>query len=63
MARLTLADAIVSNRLADFAIQAEASGVGPAVRSQVDKMVGHNTAPLPEDQTSHFPADDCLRET
>ena len=61
--KLTLAEALASNRLSDFAAQAEAEGVGPADRTQFDKMLERVTAPLPEDQTSHLPAGDCLPET
>lgn len=50
--RLTLAEALRDGRLADFAAQAEAAGVGPIVRADFDAMVGRITAPLPEDQTS-----------
>lgn len=55
MTRLTLAEALASNRLADFAAQAEAEGVGPADRSQFEALVGRLTAPQPEDQTSRSP--------
>jgi len=60
--KLTLAEALASKRLSDFAAQAEAEGIGPADRSQFEKMVGRVTAPLPEGQTSHLPAGDCLPE-
>ena len=55
MRRLTLAEALASDRLSDFAEQAEADGIGPADRSQFDAMVGRITAPLPEGQTSRLP--------
>jgi hypothetical protein len=60
---LSLADALASNRLSEFVVQAEKQGVGPADRTQFDKMVGHITAPLPVDQTSHLPVGDCSPET
>ena len=52
---LTLAEAIADGRLQDFALQAEAQGIGPADRSQFDALVGRVTAPLPEGRTSHSP--------
>ena len=52
MNRLTLAEALSTNRLGDFAAQAEADGFGPADRTQFDALVGRVTAPLPEGQTS-----------
>ena len=55
MTKLTLAQAITSGRVNDFAAQAEAEGIGPADRSQFDAMVGRITAPLPVDQTSRSP--------
>ena len=55
MRHLTLAEALASDRLSDFAEQAEADGIGPADRSQFDAMVGRITAPLPVDQTSRSP--------
>ena len=61
MATLTLSDALKSGRLADFAAQAEAEGVGPADRSQFDALVGRVTAPPLEDQTSHSPDGDGSR--
>jgi hypothetical protein len=63
MNMLSLADALASNRLSEFVDQAEKQGIGPADRTQFDKMVGHITAPLPEGQTSHLPVGDCLPET
>lgn len=56
MERLSLADALASGRLSDFAAQAEAEGIGPADRAQFDAMVGRITAPQPEGQTSRSPA-------
>lgn len=61
MDRLSLADALASGRLDQFATQAEADGIGPADRAQFDKMVERVTAPLPEDQTSRSPDGDCSR--
>ena len=55
MERLSLAVALASGRLDDFAKQAEADGIGPADRSQFDALVGRVTAPLPEGQTSRLP--------
>jgi hypothetical protein len=55
MNRISLAEALASNRLADFAAQAEAEGVGPADRAQFEAMVGRITAPQPEGQTSRLP--------
>lgn len=52
MDRITLAEAIESDRLDEFAAQAEADGIGPADRSQFDALVGRVTALPPEDQTS-----------
>lgn len=63
MSRLSLADASASNRLDAFIEQVEADGIGPIDRAQFEKMVEHVTAPLPEGQTSHSPAGDCLPET
>ena len=60
---LTLAQTLSENRLAEFAAQAEAEGVGPADRTQFDKMLARVIAPLPESQTSHLPAGDYLPET
>ena len=59
MERLNLAEALASDRLTDFASQAEAEGIGPIDRAQFEKMVGRVTTPPPEDQTSHLPAADC----
>lgn len=53
--RLTLSEAIALGRIADFAAQAEADGIGPADRAQFDVLAGRVTAPLPEGQTSHSP--------
>lgn len=55
MADLTLNEAIRTNRLTEFAEQAEANGVGPADRFQFDALIGRVTAPQPEDQTSRSP--------
>jgi hypothetical protein len=51
-ARLSLAAALTSGRLADFTAQAEAEGIGPADRAQFDALLGRVTAPQPEGQTS-----------
>jgi len=56
MNRLTLSEALASDRLADFAAQAEAEGVGPADRVQFEALVGAITAPPPKGQTSRLPA-------
>lgn len=56
MQRLTLAEAIASGRLDDFANQAEADGIGPADRATFDVLMGRVTAPQPEGQTSRSPA-------
>ncbi len=61
MKRLTLSEAIASDRLADFAKQAEAEGVGPADRSQFDQLIGRVTAPQPEDRTSRSRGDGSKR--
>jgi hypothetical protein len=59
MDRLSLADALASNRLSDFSDQAEADGVGPADRAQFERMLGRVTAPQPEGQTSRSPSGDA----
>lgn len=56
MERLSLAQALASNRLDDFAAQAEADGYGSADRAQFEGLLGRVTAPQPEDQTSRSPA-------
>ena len=56
MTRLTLAQALASNRLDDFAEQADADGYGVADRAQFEALVGRITAPQPEGQTSRSPA-------
>lgn len=61
MADLTLSEAIRLDRLDDFAMQAEAEGIGPADRAQFDALVGRVTAPLPEDQTSRSRGDGSKR--
>lgn len=58
---LTLSEALKTGRVAEFAAQAEAEGVGPADRAQFDAMVGHITAPLPEGQTSRSPGHGASR--
>lgn len=62
MNRLSLADALASNRLDDFAKQAEADGIGPADRNQLEKLLGGVTAPRQADQTSRLPDHDGSRE-
>jgi len=61
MEHLNLAEALASNRLDDFAAQAEAEGIGPADRAQFDALVKVTTPP-PEDQTSHLPDSDGSHE-
>lgn len=56
MNRLTLSEALASNRLDDFALQAEADGYGVADRTHFEALVGRITAPQPEGQTSRSPA-------
>lgn len=53
--KLTLAEALATDKLEAFVKQAEAEGVGPADRSDFDAMVGRITAPQPEGQTSRSP--------
>lgn len=54
MARLSLAEALASNRLDEFAAQAEADGFGVADRAEFEGLLGRVTAPQPEDQTSRL---------
>lgn len=61
MERLTLATALATDRLDDFAAQAEADGIGPADRTMFEALVGRVTAPLREDQTSRSPAPGASR--
>lgn len=61
MDRLTLSEALASNRLADFVNQAERDGVGSADQPLFDKLVERVTAPQPSDQTSRSPARGGLR--
>lgn len=56
MERLTLSEALASDRLNDFIEQAEAEGHSAADRSKFDAMVKRFTAPLPSDRTSRSPA-------
>lgn len=56
MTQLSLAEALASDRLEDFIVQAEAAGVGPADRAQFEATLGAVTAPQPEGQTSRSPA-------
>lgn len=61
MTELSLAEALASGRLEEFAEQAEANGVGPADRAQFEALVGTLTAPQPEDQTSRSRGGDLKR--
>ncbi len=61
MKRLTLSEALASNRLEDFIVQAEAAGIGPDDSKDFDALVKRVTEPLPEGQTSHSPAGDGSR--
>lgn len=61
MKRLSLADALASERLEDFIVQAEADGIGPANRAEFDALVGRITAPRPEGRTFHSRARGSLR--
>lgn len=61
MERLSLADALASDRLNDFIAQAEADGIGPADRAQFDALLGRVTEPQPEGQTSRSPAQGSKR--
>ena len=56
MGNLTLSEALKAGKLAEFAAQAEAEGIGPADCSQFDALVGRVTAPPQEGQTSRSPA-------
>ena len=58
---LSLAEALASDRLADFIDQAEGEGVGPADRAQFEALVGRVTAPQPEGQTSRSPGGGASR--
>lgn len=54
---LTLREAIATDRLQDFAAQAEAEGVGPAPAGAFDALLSRIIkAPPPTDRTSHSPA-------
>lgn len=55
MERLSLAEALASERLEDFIAQAEADGIGPADRAQFEAMVGRVTTPPQADQTFRSP--------
>ena len=52
MDRITLSEALETGRLEEFALQAEADGIGPIDRSEFEALVEHVTVPQPEDQTS-----------
>jgi hypothetical protein len=49
---MTLAEALATGRLDEFAAQAEAAGVGPADRTLFEALIGKVTEPQPEGQTS-----------
>ena len=53
---LSLGEALAANRLPEFIAQVEASGIGPADRSQFDSLMGALTAHPQADQTSRSPA-------
>jgi hypothetical protein len=55
-ARITLAEALREDRLADFIAQAEAEGVGPANGADFNANLGAVIAPPPAGQTSRLPA-------
>lgn len=61
MERLTLADALASGRIEEFAAQAEAAGIGPADRTLFEALVGKVTAPRREGQTFHSRGDGSKR--
>lgn len=61
MERLNLAEALASDRLDDFAEQAEADGIGPADRAQFEGLIGTLTAPSPVGQTSRLRGDGSKR--
>jgi hypothetical protein len=57
--RLTLAEAIRSGRLSEFAAQEEARGVGPADPRALDALVAEAAkGPQSEDQASRSPCGD-----
>ena len=56
MTRLTLSEALATNRLRDLIAQAEADGVGSTQRGEFDQKLGCVIAPQPSDQTSRLPA-------
>lgn len=49
---MTLAEALATGRLEEFAAQAEADGIGPADLAQFEALVGRVTAPQPAGRTS-----------
>lgn len=61
MDRISLADALASDRLEDFIRQSEADGVGPADRGQFEALLGLVTEPQQAGQTSRSPGSDCSR--
>lgn len=63
LGRITLAEAISTGRLDDFANQAEAEGVGPINRAEFEAILGRVIEPLQEDQTSRSPGSGGSRGT
>lgn len=62
--RLPLSIAIKQGRLAEFAAQEEARGIGPINHAELDSVTAALIkAPQSEDQTSHSSSDDDLSET
>lgn len=57
---LTLADAIKSGRLQEFAAQEEARGMGPIDRAEFDGTVKKVIAPRSKDRTSRSSSGDGL---
>jgi len=56
---ITLAEATKTGRMAEFAAQEEARGVGPIGRGAFGSLLGKAVkAPQSEDQTSHSPLRD-----
>lgn len=62
MDRITLSEALGSDRLAEFIDQAEAEGVGSVSADEFETRLGWLIkAPRPEDRTSRSPGRDGLR--
>ena len=60
MARLTLAEALRSGKVDEFAAQAEANEVGPVDEADFERVLGKLVRePRSEDQTSHSSSRDC----